>query len=206
MADTIATSGPPLGQGTSLQSPISGLGDPRTSVASQIGPMRAYARALAVDCEAADGFVTKAIAKACDEIDTVAPGTDIPTWLFGTLHSAFYRAPHQGDAPVDNNKMPFLKPRVDGHVTPQEFRVAFNSLSVAQREALFLTTAAQMPFADAAAVCRCSVITLKRRAIEGRTQLAITLFVSNGARQRPCHHAGRERRAGEPNTTTTTNK
>lgn len=178
MADKIATSGPPLGQGTRLRSPVSGLGDPRTSVASQIGPMRAYARALAVDCEAADGFVTTAIAKACDEIDTVAPGTDIRTWLFSTLHSAFHVSPHAVADKAANDSMPVSAPSADGPVTPEAFSFAFNALCVTQREALFLTAAAQMSFSEAAAVCKCSVITMKRRAIEGRTRLAITLFIT----------------------------
>ncbi|WP_322892224.1 MULTISPECIES: hypothetical protein [unclassified Yoonia] len=185
MADTIAPSRSSTNQADQHLPEVSRCGDPRTSVASQIGPMRAYARALVVDGDAADVFVTKAIAKACEEIDRFAPEADIRTWLFGILRSAFDVVPHQGDGRVANVRGPLSRPRVDGHVTPEEFTAAFNALGVAQREALFLTVAAQMSFADAAAVCKCSVITLKRHAIAGRTRLAITLFVGNSARQRP---------------------
>lgn len=185
MADTIALSESSTKRGDQHLKPTSGWADPRGCVASQIAPMRGYARALAVDHEAADGFVTTAITKACGEIDTFALETDIRTWLFGILRSAFYVAPHQADGRIANGRMPVLKPRVDGHVTPEEFRAAFDALCVAEREALFLTVAAQMSFADAAAVCSCSVITLKRHAIAGRTRLAITLFTT----QTPLRHS-----------------
>lgn len=185
MADTFAPSRSSNKQGDQNQQPRSRVGDPRDSVARQIGPMRAYARTLAVDRDAADIFVMRAIAKACEEIDTCPPQADIRTWLFGILRSAFYVAPRQSDERVANDRMPLSKPRVDDRVTPDAFRAAFDALCAAQREALFLTVAAQMSFADAADVCGCSVITLKRHAIEGRMRLAYTLFIT----QPPLRHS-----------------
>lgn len=187
MADTIAPSGSSTKQGDHDRPRVSRLDDARDSVASEIGSMRAYARALALDDDTADKLVTAAIAKSCAEIDTVAPGTDIRTWLFGNLHCAFHVAPRQDDSQVANDRMPLFKPRTDGLVTPEEFSAAYNALCVTQREALFLTAAAQLSFLEAAAICQCSVITLKRRAIEGRARLAITLFLTKGFSERPAY-------------------
>lgn len=158
--------------------------DPRDSVSGQIGPMRAYARALAVNHEAADMFVKIALLASCKEIDSVEPGTDLRTWLFSNLHCAFHLAPRQPDVRSAIDTMSVYEPHPEGLITPREFDTAFASLPVAQREALFLTVAARLSFDDAATVCRCSAITLKRHAIEGRTSLAIalsaTLVASDG--------------------------
>lgn len=180
MADTFATPGASIKRIAHHQQPMSRLDDHQNSIASQIGPMRAYARALAVNRDAADMVVTAAITKSCADIDTVAPGTDIRTWLFGNLHSAFYMAPRQVDGWVVHDTTIASKPCASGNVTPETFSAAFVLLPVTQREALFLTAAARLSFRDAATVCGCSVIMLKRRAIAGRARLSMILFLTKG--------------------------
>ena len=175
MAYTSATSGS-LIKRVGHHQPICRKTRSRDSVTNLIGPMRAYARALALDHDAADIFVAQAIEQSCREIDMIGSEIDIRTWLFGNLHNTFYVASRHMDGMIGNDRTLEAKPRVAGLATRQEFSAAFDSLPIAQREALFLTAGAGLSFYEAAGVCRCWVSTLERRAIAGRFRLAKTLL------------------------------
>jgi RNA polymerase sigma-70 factor, ECF subfamily len=151
--------------------------------------LRAFARSLAGDRDRADDLVQDAVLRALGAASQFTPGTNFKAWIFTILRNLHFNEFHR--------KRGFIRPLeaadLETHATAprqlaalefDEFRGAFNMLSVEQREALVLIAADGFRYDEVAAICGCAVGTIKSRVARARSRLKEMLGV-----------AGRELRA-----------
>ena len=159
-------------------------GDPRDEITTHLRPMRAFAMSLTRDRERADDVVQDTVVKAWANIDRFQPGTNMRAWLFTILRNTFYSerrkaardvADHDGTL---SERMTVL-PDHDGRLALAEFRRAFGTLPVGQREALILVGAEGFSYEETAAMCDCAVGTVKSRTNRARRKLAVLLSMDD---------------------------
>jgi RNA polymerase sigma-70 factor (ECF subfamily) len=138
--------------------------------------LRAFARSLAGDRDRADDLVQSAVQRALGAAAQFRPGTNVKGWIFTVLRNVYFselRSHRQLEIPIDEANL-------DSHATQPtqfaglefgEFRRAFHTLSVEQREALVLVGADGFSYKEAAAVCGAPIGTLKSRVSRARREL-----------------------------------
>lgn len=151
--------------------------DPREEIVTHLKPMRAFAMSLTRNAALADDMVQDAVVKAWSKIDTFEPGTNMRAWLFTILRNTYYshhRKARREVADVEGEMSASLaqKPDHDGRLNLRDFKVAFDTLSDEQREALILVGASGFSYEEAAETCGVAVGTIKSRVNRARAQLA----------------------------------
>ena len=146
--------------------------------------LRAYAVALCGHADRADDLVQEALVHAIAKIDSFAPGTNMAAWLSTILRNHFYNEYRKRRREVADSDGYFVatmtsQPEQEGHIQMAEFRAALARLPDDQREALVLVGGAGLSYAEAAAVCRCPIGTVKSRANRGRARLAELLAIES---------------------------
>jgi RNA polymerase sigma-70 factor, ECF subfamily len=153
---------------------------PRRRFADLVVPvipdLRAFARFLARDADFADELVQETIAKALAAQTQFLPGTKLKAWLFTILRNVFYsqlrhRRRGPGFVAAEAAAQISVPPTQDAQLHFADLQRALSRLSDQQREALTLVGADGMSYQDAAAICRCSVGTLKSRVSRARAEL-----------------------------------
>ncbi|MEY1557582.1 RNA polymerase sigma factor [Yoonia sp. R2331] len=156
--------------------------DLEEELVSHLPALRAFAISLARNKSQADDLVQDTIVKAWTNIGKFAAGTNMRAWLFTILRNNFYserRKARREVADIDGAITAKLaeKPAHDGRLQFQDFKRAFDTLPVEQREVLILVGASGFSYEEAAAMCGVAVGTIKSRANRGRKQLAVLMHL-----------------------------
>src|ERR1700761_4300292 len=154
--------------------------DFKTELLGLVPFLRAFARSLTGNQEAADDLAQETLVKAWQSRATFAPGTNLKAWLFTILRNQFYSDRRRAwrQAPWDQD----AAERIPGASEEQAWAAelsdtarALTSLSDEQREALILVGAGGFSYEDAAAICHCAVGTVKSRVARARKALIAIL-------------------------------
>lgn len=144
--------------------------------------LRAFAMSLIHNVASADELVHETIARAWTNQDKFAAGSNMRAWLFTILRNAFYSEMRRKKREVLDQQDYFAqsqaeKPAHDGRLQLADFRTAFSTLPVEQREALVLVGASGFSYGEAAKMCDVAVGTIKSRVNRGRARLAELLHL-----------------------------
>jgi RNA polymerase sigma-70 factor (ECF subfamily) len=148
---------------------------------AHVPAMRAFARSLTRDHASADDLVQEAVLKAWSNLDKFEEGTNLRAWLFTILRNTFYSIARKRKWEVEDvdglhaARLP-QKPEQEGVMELEDFKAAFATLPVEQREALILVGASGLSYEEAAGVCECAVGTVKSRVNRARARLADILY------------------------------
>ncbi|HEY1639001.1 MAG TPA: sigma-70 family RNA polymerase sigma factor [Rhizomicrobium sp.] len=152
----------------------------KTDLLELIPFLRAFARSLCGNQEAADDLAQETLVKAWQARDMFAPGTNLKAWLFTILRNQFYSDRRRAwrQAPWDQD----AAERIPGSAGEQSWAAelsdtarALTCLSDEQREALILVGAGGFSYEDAARICNCAVGTVKSRVARARKSLIAIL-------------------------------
>src|SRR3954454_15938453 len=152
----------------------------KTDLLELIPFLRAFARSLCGNQEAADDLAQETLVKAWQARDMFAPGTNLKAWLFTILRNQFYSDRRRAwrQAPWDQE----AAERIPGSAGEQSWAAelsdtarALSCLSDEQREALILVGAGGFSYEDAARICNCAVGTVKSRVARARKSLVAIL-------------------------------
>ena len=139
--------------------------------------MRALARFMCREREAADDLVQNTVLAALDKQQQFAPGTNLKGWLFTIMRNRFYsdlRSQRRRPSGVDSDQAAPLAAvdNPEATVAIKELSSALWQLSAQAREALILVGAGGFSYEEASRLCGCTVGTLKVRVSRARKQLA----------------------------------
>jgi RNA polymerase sigma-70 factor (ECF subfamily) len=154
--------------------------------------LRAFARSLTGNYEAADDLVQETLVKAWQSRDTFELGTNLKAWLFTILRNQFYSDRRRAwrQAPWDQD----AAERLPGTSQDQNWAAdlsdtvrALRLLPDEQREALILVGAGGFSYLDAAKIVKCNVGTVKSRVARARKALIAILDKQDNlpTRERP---------------------
>jgi len=151
--------------------------DPRDEITDFLSPMRAFAISLTRNMSSADDLVQDTIVKAWSNIDKFQPGTNMQAWLFTILRNTFYsdRRKHRREVPDPDGihaAALFEMPAHHGRLAFNDFKLAFDQLSVEHREVLILVGASGFSTEQTAEMIGVAVGTVKSRTSRARKRLA----------------------------------
>jgi RNA polymerase sigma-70 factor, ECF subfamily len=149
----------------------------RDDIVALLPDLRAFSRFLCRERESADDLVQNTILSALDKQDQFEPGTNLKGWLFTIMRNRFYsdlRTQRRRPASIDSDTAPMLTAvdNPEATLALKELSSALFDLSPQSREALVLVGAGGFSYEEAAALCGCSVGTLKARVSRARKQLS----------------------------------
>ncbi|HXM00594.1 MAG TPA: sigma-70 family RNA polymerase sigma factor [Rhizomicrobium sp.] len=142
--------------------------------------LRAFARSLCGNPEAADDLAQETLVKAWQARNMFTAGTNLKAWLFTILRNQFYSDRRRAwrQAPWDQDaaeRIPGLSNEQTWAAELSDTARALGVLSDEQREALILVGAGGFSYEDAAAICNCAVGTVKSRVARARKSLLSVL-------------------------------
>ena len=149
----------------------------KDDIVALLPDLRAFARFMCREREAADELVQNTILMALDKQSQFTMGTNLKGWLFTIMRNRFYsdlRAQRRRPTAIDDTAVAPLAAVDNPEATLElkELTVALWQLSPQSREALILIGAGGFSYEEAAALCNCSVGTLKARVSRARKVLA----------------------------------
>jgi RNA polymerase sigma factor (sigma-70 family) len=148
----------------------------RSDLTAAIPALRAFAFSLTYDPDRSDDLVQDTLVRAWAKADTFTPGTHLIAWLFTILRNLFYSEQRKRKREVEDVDgahadrliaLPDHQIRLD----LADFRVALDTLPVAQREALLLVGAQGFSYEETAEICGVAIGTIKSRVNRARTML-----------------------------------
>ena len=150
--------------------------DFKAELLSLVPFLRAFARSLTGNPEAADDLAQETLVKAWQNRSSFIPGTNLKAWLFTILRNQFYSDRRRAwrQAPWDQEAAEAIPGASGGqfHAADLSDTVrALGRLSDEQREALILVGAGGFSYEDAAAICKCAIGTVKSRVARARKTL-----------------------------------
>ena len=139
--------------------------------------LRAFARFMCREREAADDLVQNTIVAALNKRDQFMPGTNLKAWMFTIMRNRFYsdlRTQRRRPAAIDTDSAPPLAAvdNPEASIAMKELSTALWQLSAQAREALILVGAGGFSYEEASRLCGCTVSALKVRVSRARKQLA----------------------------------
>lgn len=142
--------------------------------------LRAFARFMCRDREAADDLVQNTVLAALNKQNQFEPGTNLKGWMFTIMRNRFYsdlRSQRRRPTGADADRTPPLAAvdNPEATVAVKELTSALWKLSAQAREALILVGAGGFSYEEASRLCGCTVGTLKVRVSRARKHLARTL-------------------------------
>lgn len=142
--------------------------------------LRAFARFMCRDREAADDLVQNTVVTALDKQNQFASGTNLKGWMFTIMRNRFYsdlRTQRRRPTAVDADRATPLAAvdNPEASLAVKELSSALWKLSAQAREALILVGAGGFSYEEASHLCGCSVGALKVRVSRARRQLARAL-------------------------------
>jgi RNA polymerase sigma-70 factor (ECF subfamily) len=149
----------------------------KNDIVGLLPDLRAFSRFLCREREAADDLVQNTILAALDKQAQFAPGTNLKGWLFTIMRNRFYsdlRTQRRRPTSIDDEAAAPLAAvdNPEAALALKELSSALWQLSPQSREALVLVGAGGFSYEEAAALCGCSIGTLKARVSRARKQLA----------------------------------
>jgi len=138
--------------------------------------LRAFARSLTGNPDAADDLAQDTLVKAWQSRQTFIPGTNLKAWLFTILRNQFYSDRRRAwrQVPWDQEAAERIPGGREDPVHSAELSDtvrALRHLSDEQREALILVGAGGFSYEEAAAICKCAIGTVKSRVARARKAL-----------------------------------
>src|SRR4051812_21013912 len=142
--------------------------------------LRAFARSLTGNQEAADDLAQETLVKAWQSRASFIPGTNLKAWLFTILRNQFYSDRRRAwrQAPWDDSaaeRVPIARGEQTWAVQLSDTARALRGLPAEQREALILVGAGGFSYEDAAKISNCAVGTVKSRVARARKALSAAL-------------------------------
>jgi RNA polymerase sigma-70 factor (ECF subfamily) len=149
----------------------------KDDIVALLPDLRAFARFMCREREAADDLVQNTVLAALDKQAQFTPGTNLKGWLFTIMRNRFYsdlRTLRRRPMAIDQSEIAPLAAIDNPEATLElkELSSALFKLSPQAREALVLVGAGGFSYEEAAGLCGCSVGTLKARVSRARKQLA----------------------------------
>jgi len=149
----------------------------KDDIVALLPDLRAFARFMCREREAADDLVQNTILMALDKQSQFAEGTNLKGWLFTIMRNRFYsdlRAQRRRPATVDDSATAPLAAvdNPEATLALKELSAALWQLTPQSREALILIGAGGFSYDEAAKLCDCSVGTLKARVSRARKLLS----------------------------------
>ena len=150
--------------------------DFKTDLLALVPFLRAFARSLTGNPEAADDLAQETLVKAWQSRASFIPGTNLKAWLFTILRNQFYSDRRRAwrQAPWDQEAAERIPGGGEDQVHSAELSDtvrALRRLSDEQREALILVGAGGFSYEADAAICKCAVGTVKSRVARARKTL-----------------------------------
>jgi RNA polymerase sigma-70 factor (ECF subfamily) len=149
----------------------------KDDVVALLPDLRAFARFMCRDREAADDLVQNTVLSALDKQSQFEAGTNLKGWLFTIMRNRFYsdlRAQRRRPTTIEDvDATPIAA--IDNPQATLELKELSSELwklSPQSREALILIGAGGFSYEEAAALCDCSVGTLKARVSRARKLLS----------------------------------
>jgi RNA polymerase sigma-70 factor (ECF subfamily) len=149
----------------------------RDDVVALLPDLRAFARFMCREREAADDLVQNTILQALDKQVQFQPGTNLKGWLFTIMRNRFYsylRAQRRRPSSIEETDAAPLVAvdNAEANIALKELSMAIWKLSPQSREALILIGAGGFSYEEAAKLCDCSIGTLKARVSRARKLLS----------------------------------
>lgn len=149
----------------------------RDEIVALLPDLRAFARFMCREREAADDLVQNTVLAALDKQNQFTPGTNLKAWMFTIMRNRFYsdlRTQRRHPAAVDTDSVAPLAAvdNPEAAIAVKELSSALWQLSAQAREALILVGASGFSYEEASRLCGCTVGTLKVRVSRARKQLA----------------------------------
>jgi RNA polymerase sigma-70 factor (ECF subfamily) len=166
-----------------LPNPALGDHDPREEILALRPRLERYARALTRDVVGAEDLVQDCLARGLEKIHMWQPGTDLRAWLFTILYRQYishtrHGARHRADVELpESDARLALLPNQTARLELRDLERALARLPKEQRSVILLVGMEGMDYAEAAAVVRTPVGTVRSRVARGRESLrAMTGF------------------------------
>jgi RNA polymerase sigma-70 factor (ECF subfamily) len=158
----------------------------RAAMLAAIPGLRAFAVSLCRNPDRADDLVQETIMRACGNIGSFRPGTNMTAWLTTILRNRFYseyRRRRREVEDVDGMHAATLMTLPDqvASLERQELRAALTRLPDEMREVLHLVFASGLSYREAAQICGCAVGTIKSRVHRARAMLIKMLSLESPA-------------------------
>jgi len=152
----------------------------RDAMLAAIPKLRAFAISLCRNGDHADDLVQEALLRACANITSFKPGTNMLAWLFTILRNEFYsqyRRRKRFETIDDNADGLASKPTQVAQAEHHELCAALTKLPPERRRALILIGASGFSYHEAAEMCGCPTGTMKSRVNRARAELAQLLSI-----------------------------
>lgn len=163
-------------------------GDLRADVLNYFPALRAYARTLTGDRTRSEDLVQDVAVRALASAHLFIPGTNLRAWLFTILRNAhfseFRKRRHLDGGTIEDLPEARLAVAPTQHhaLELKDVQRLLLMIPFKQREALLLVSAVEMDYTEAAAVCKCSVGTVKSRVHRARAKLNALIDAPPAAR------------------------
>ena len=149
----------------------------KKEIVALLPDLRAFARFMCREREAADDLVQNTILAALDKQTQFTRGTNLKGWLFTIMRNRFYsdmRTQRRRPLTIDNDAAAPLAAVDNPEATMalKELSSELWKLNPQSREALVLIGAGGFSYEEAARLCGCSVGTLKARVSRARKYLS----------------------------------
>jgi len=149
----------------------------KKEIVALLPDLRAFARFMCREREAADDLVQNTILAALDKQTQFTRGTNLKGWLFTIMRNRFYsdlRTQRRRPLTIDNDAATPLTAVDNPEATMalKELSSELWKLNPQSREALVLIGAGGFSYEEAARLCGCSVGTLKARVSRARKYLS----------------------------------
>lgn len=149
----------------------------KEEIVALLPDLRAFARFMCREREAADDLVQNTVLAALDKQAQFTPGTNLKGWLFTIMRNRFYsdlRTQRRRPLTIDNEAAAPLAAvdNPEATLALKELSSEIWKLNPQSREALVLIGAGGFSYEEAASLCGCSVGTLKARVSRARRYLS----------------------------------
>ncbi|MDE1172874.1 MAG: sigma-70 family RNA polymerase sigma factor [Parvibaculaceae bacterium] len=161
--------------------------DFRKEMMEALPHLRAFARSLAGNRDAADDLVQDCLVKAWSARARFRGGSSFRSWSFVILRNIFLSARRRdkfvGEWDEDEMARRLWVPAAqESQLDLADLQRALMELPQAQREAIVLAGAAGLPYEEVAEICGCAVGTVKSRV--ARARVALLRMIENGEGQK----------------------
>jgi RNA polymerase sigma-70 factor, ECF subfamily len=148
----------------------------RTAMLAAMPKLRAFAISLCRNGDQAEDLVQDTLLRACANIMSFTPGTNMLAWLCTILKNHFLsqcrRRCGRSEDINDHTDSVASKPMQIAHTECNELWEALAKLEPRQREVLIMVGASGLSYDEAAKICGCPMGTIKSRVNRARAQLA----------------------------------
>src|SRR3982074_3721860 len=152
-----------------------------TAMLAAMPRLRAFAISLCRNGDHADDLVQDTLVRACANITSFTPGTNMLAWLCTIMKNHFFSECRRRRRPFedieDHADSVASKPDQVAHAEYHELWEALDKLEPKQREVLIMIGASGLSYDEAAKICGCPTGTIKSRVNRARTELAHLLSI-----------------------------